>query len=206
VKRIILVLFLILWGTPAIVSGIEVAPRITDKEIIERLTRLEEGQKSILREMDKRFEAIDKRFEAIDKRFEAINKRFDAIDRRFEAIDRRFEAIDRRFETIDRRFEAIDRRFEAIDRRFETIDRRFEAIDRRFDQLNNLIIGIIGAFSAIVAVTIGFAIWDRRSMIRPFEDKVEELRKTDQKFLEILKILAREDKKLAEVLKSFGIL
>ena len=149
-KQIILVLFLILWVMPAIVSGIEVAPRITDKEIIERLTRLEEGQKSILREMDKRFEAID--------------------------------------------------------RRFETIDKRFEAIDRRFDQLNNLIIGIIGAFSAIVAVTIGFAIWDRRSMIRPFEDKVEELRKTDQKFLEILKTLAREDKKLAEVLKSFGIL
>jgi len=137
VKQIILVLFLILWGMPAIVSGIEVAPRITDKEIIERLTRLEEGQKSILREMDKRFEAIDRRFETIDKRFE------------------------------------------AIDRRFETIDKRFEAIDRRFDQLNNLIIGIIGAFSAIVAVTIGFAIWDRRSMIRPFEDKVEELRKTD---------------------------
>ena len=135
-KRIILVFFLILWVVPAIVSGIEVAPRITDKEIIERLTRLEEGQKSILREMDK----------------------------------------------------------------------RFEAMDRRFDQLNNLIIGIIGAFSAIVAVTIGFAIWDRRSMIRPFEDKVEELRKTDQKFLEILKTLAREDKKLAEVLKSFGIL
>ena len=156
-KRIILVFFLILWVMPAIVSGIEVAPRITDKEIIERLTRLEEGQKSILREMDKRFEAMDKRFE-------------------------------------------------AIDRRFETIDKRFEAIDRRFDQLNNLIIGIIGAFSAIVAVTIGFAIWDRRSMIRPFEDKVEELRKTDQKFLEILKTLAREDKKLAEVLKSFGIL
>ena len=170
-KRIILVLFLILWVMPAIASGIEVAPRITDKEIIERLTRLEEGQKSILREMDKRFEAIDRRFEA-----------------------------------IDRRFEAIDKRFEAIDKRFEAIDRRFEAIDRRFDQLNNLIIGIIGAFSAIVAVTIGFAIWDRRSMIRPFEDKVEELRKTDQKFLEILKTLAREDKKLAEVLKSFGIL
>ena len=156
-KRIILVLFLILWVVPAIVSGIEVAPRITDKEIIERLTRLEEGQKSILREMDKRFEAMDKRFEAVNKRFESI-------------------------------------------------DKRFEAIDRRFDQLNNLIIGIIGAFSAIVAVTIGFAIWDRRSMIRPFEDKVEELRKTDQKFLEILKTLAREDKKLAEVLKSFGIL
>jgi len=136
VRRIILVFFLILWVMPAIVFGIEVAPRITDKEIIERLTRLEEGQKSILREMDK----------------------------------------------------------------------RFEAMDRRFDQLNNLIIGIIGAFSAIVAVTIGFAIWDRRSMIRPFEDKVEELRKTDQKFLEILKTLAREDKKLAEVLKSFGIL
>ena len=156
-KRVVLILFLILWVMPAVVSGIEVAPRITDKEIIERLTRLEEGQKSILREMDKRFEAMDKRFEAVNKRFESI-------------------------------------------------DKRFEAMDNRFDQLNNLIIGIIGAFSAIVAVTIGFAIWDRRSMIRPFEDKVEELRKTDQRFLEILKTLAREDKKLAEVLKSFGIL
>ena len=72
-KRIILVLFLILWGVPAIVSGIEVAPRITDKEIIERLTRLEEGQKNILREMDKRFEAMDKRFEAMDKRFDQLN-------------------------------------------------------------------------------------------------------------------------------------
>jgi len=120
-KRTVVILSLILWAMPVIVSGVEVAPRISDKEIIERLTRLEEGQKSILRELDKKFEAIDRRFEAIDK--------------------------------------------------------RFEAVDRRFDQLNNLIIGIIGAFSAIVAVTIGFAIWDRRTMIKPFEDRVEELRK-----------------------------
>lgn len=45
----------------------ETNAKTTDEEIIERLTRLEEGQKRlkegqkyILREMDKRFEAMDK--------------------------------------------------------------------------------------------------------------------------------------------------
>jgi len=80
VKRIILVFFLILWVMPAIVSGIEVAPRITDKEIIERLTRLEEGQKSILREMDKRFEAMDNRFDQLNNLIIGIIGAFSAID------------------------------------------------------------------------------------------------------------------------------
>ena len=66
--------------------GVVTSPRITDREIIERLTRLEEGQKAILREMDKRFESIDKRFESIDKRFESIDKRFESIDKRFDQI------------------------------------------------------------------------------------------------------------------------
>jgi hypothetical protein len=98
---------------------VEVAPRITDREIVERLSKLEEGQKAILREMD--------------------------------------------------------HRFESIDQRFESIDQRFESIDQRFDQLTNLLIAIISAFAGIVAVTIGFAIWDRRTMIRPFETKVRIL-------------------------------
>ena len=100
----------------AISWAYETAPRISDREIVERLTKLEEGQKAILREIDKRFESMDKRFESIDK--------------------------------------------------------RFESIDKRFDQLINIMVAVICAFAGIVAVTIGFAIWDRRTMIRPLETKV----------------------------------
>ena len=40
---------------PSILFAIETAPRISDREIVERLTRLEEGQKSLRSEMNGRF-------------------------------------------------------------------------------------------------------------------------------------------------------
>ncbi|MBI4688791.1 MAG: hypothetical protein HY754_00740 [Nitrospirae bacterium] len=128
---------------PSIVFAIEKAPRISDREIVERLTRLEEGQKAILREIDKRFEAMDKRFSTL-----------------------------------------------------ETHLNRLSAI-----------------FSAIVIALIGFAIWDRRTMVRPFEDKVKKIendiaenRSKLHALLDALKSLSKTDEKVAEVLKKFNLL
>ncbi len=44
-------------------------------------------------------------------------------------------------------------------------------INARFAELTQFMLGIIGAFVAIVAATIGFALWDRRTMIRPFDGR-----------------------------------
>jgi|LGVE01.1.fsa_nt_gb hypothetical protein len=44
--------------------------------ILERLTRLEEGQKRLLERFEDMHEHMDKRFEDVDKRFEDMNKRF----------------------------------------------------------------------------------------------------------------------------------
>ncbi len=138
--------------------GYETAPRISDREIVERLTKLEEGQKAILRE---------------------------------------------------------------IDNRFESMDNRFESIDKRFDQLINIMVAVICAFAGIVAVTIGFAIWDRRTMIRPFETKVRmiegrlgavesESKNFDQdklnRLIEAMKKLASGNQEIAEALRSFKLL
>ncbi|CAN2042008.1 hypothetical protein GMMP15_660051 [Candidatus Magnetomoraceae bacterium gMMP-15] len=121
INYIILVIFIILLVSDLGYSYASDA--ISDREIIERLTRLEEGQKAILREMDKRFEAMDKRFE----------------------------------------------------RMLQEMNNRFEAVDNRFDQFNNLVIGIICAFTALVAAIIGFAIWDRRSMIARAREEAEKI-------------------------------
>jgi len=48
--------------------GVETSPRISDKEIVERLTRLEEGQRN-----------IDKRFDDVNKRIDDVNKRIDDL-------------------------------------------------------------------------------------------------------------------------------
>lgn len=80
---------------------------------------------------------------------------------------------------IEQRFEEIDKRFEQVDNRFEQVDKRFEELrmdmNKRFDQIITLMWILASVFGGIVAVTIGFAIWDRRTMIRPFEDKTRKL-------------------------------
>ena len=71
---------------PSILFAIETAPRISDREMVERLTRLEEGQKT-----------IEMRFDDVNRRIDDVNKRID--DLRSE-MNGRFEAVDKRFDTL----------------------------------------------------------------------------------------------------------
>lgn len=97
----------------------ETAPHISDREIVERLTRLEEGQGALRGE--------------IKQLREDMNKQFDRVDA------------------------------------------QFDRMDKQFDRLVNIMLGIFGAFAAMCGGTIWFALWDRRTMIRPFEDKVKKI-------------------------------
>ena len=84
-----------------------------------------------------------------------------------------------------------------------------------------MMIAIMSAFSGIVVVTIGFAIWDRRTMIRPFETKVrnievrlEEASNLAKNFdeeklnrlIDAMKKIAGGNKEIAEALRSFNLL
>ena len=74
-------------------------PAVYEIELRERMVRVEEELKhqrelikTILVEMDKRFDAMqegmDKRFDAVDKRFEAMQQQ---MDKRFEELTRRID-------------------------------------------------------------------------------------------------------------------
>ena len=107
----------------------------------------------------------------------------------------------------------LDERLNQIDKRFEQIDKRFEQIDKRFEFIQNMMMAMVGAFTSIVAVTIGFALWDRRSMTRPFEEKVKKIdadtagnRLKIDKVIKAFRQLAREDERVAAILRSFSLL
>jgi len=104
--------------------------------IIERLTRIEEGQKAIISEMKARFDASDKRFESI---LREMNQRFNSVDQRFESIEKRFE------------------------NRFISIENRFISIENRLEILNNYIIAIIGMIITIFLAIIANSIWDKKT-------------------------------------------
>ncbi len=72
--------------------------------------------------------------------------------------------------------EANDQRFielrEDMNKRFEQIDKRFEQIDKRFEQMMDTLQMIAGIFTALTLGVIGFAYWDRRSIIRKAKEGV----------------------------------
>ena len=166
-------------------------------------TGFTQKDRELLIELRIRLQEMDKRFEAIDKRFEAIDKRFEAIDKRFELMDKRISEL--RMD-MNKRFEQVDKHFEQIDKRFEQIDKRFEQIDKRFEEIITFMWMLVAIFTGITGVTISFALWDRRTMIRPFEDKVKQLEKEKlDKVIASLRKLAETDEKVAEVLNQFNL-
>ena len=68
---------------PVVAAAVEKAPRITDREIVERLTRLEEGQKALNKRIDDLRAEMNGRFD--DLRAE-MNGRFQAMDKRFDIL------------------------------------------------------------------------------------------------------------------------
>jgi len=140
-------------------------------------------------------------------RLEATVKVFmEQSDKRFKELR---EDINKRFEEIDKRFEQIDKRFEQIDKRFEQVDKRFEQVEKRFEQFMNFLWIITAIFTTLTSVVIGFAYWDRRTIIRKAKEETLESLEREGKLknlIEALKELAKEDEKLARVLKQYGLL
>ncbi len=98
---------------------------------------------------------------------------------------------------------SVDTRFEEMNKR---MDARFEEVNRKIDMLFNFLWIITGIFTTITVATIGFAIWDRRTALKPFEDKIKKLEDKDKAFLEALRSLAEEDKKVYEILRKYNML
>jgi len=152
----------------------------------ERLVRLEAALKVFMQQVDKRFEQMDERFREFR---EDVNKRFSEL-----RMD------------VNKRFEQVDKRFFEL--RLD-MNKRFEQVDKRFEQMMKFLWIISGIFTTLTATVIGFAYWDRRTIIRRAkEETIEEIEKEGKvrDLIRALRKLSEEDRKLAEVLRSFGLL
>ena len=125
----------------------------------------------------------------------------------------KLEEIDKRFEQIDKRFEQVDKRFEQVDKRFaelrEDMNKRFEQVDKRFEQLMNFLWILTTIFTVIMGAVIGFAYWDRRTVIRKATD--ESVARIENKgpvrdILNALRDLAKMNPDVMKVLKDHHLL
>jgi predicted PurR-regulated permease PerM len=124
-------------------------------------------------------------------------------------LDRMEKRFDHWFDKIDKRFSEMR---EDMNKGFEQVDKPFDQLDNRFGELMTFIWILAAIFAAITVGTISFALWDRKTMIRPFETKVSELDKRItankdkyESLISVLKEYASKNKKFADIIKQFNI-
>ena len=142
-------------------GAVETAPRISDREIVERLTKLEAGQTHLATKIEANTTAITQLQTDMQTQFQQLR----------------------------------------------------QDINARFAELGQLMLGMLGAFAALVTATIGFALWDRRTMVRPFESRVKAVedelardRENLHSLLEAFRSLGQSDEQVAAVLRQVRLL
>ncbi len=176
-----LLFFFTIFSMGKTLPAMETAPRISDREIIESLAEIKNGQKTVIIQLEALKELTEERFKQVDKRFEQVDRRFEQVDKRFEQIDKRFEQVNKRFgETI-------------------------ELITTLFGSLIVLIIAVLG-YSIWDRRTMTKKVSERVKKVEADLD-VENIDGSKLfRLIEVLKNLSKKDRRLKEVLHSFNLL
>ncbi len=90
------------------------------------------------------------------------------------------EKMDKVSEKVDKVSEKVDKLAEqqiATNLEIKGITTEIKGIDKHLDFLNMLVIAIFCLFGVLTAVIV----WDRRTVTKPFESKIEKLEKANEK-------------------------
>ena len=190
----------LLWsvvGLAGVVEAVTPAPALTDREIAERLTRLETR--------------LDEGLTGL--RSDIAQLRADMGQLRAEMVQLRTEMVQMRADMQEQnrqlRAEMVQLR---ADMQEQTRQLR-EDMNIRFEEHSRLILGILAAFAALFVVNVSLVVWDRRTAARPFEEKVavmaEELAESRSRWeglLEAVRALGQQNQTVAAVLRRFNLL
>jgi peptidoglycan hydrolase CwlO-like protein len=162
-------LFIALWHAP--VLAVEIAPRISDREIIESLAELKAGQKALEQRFDDMNNSVNKRLDDINKRFDDINKRFDDLQ---ESTNNRFDDVNKRLDDINKRFGDLQ---ESTNNRFDDINGRFDILQWMFGLFITAALSLMGIMGRIL--------WNQQKKLTQIETSLEA-QKEELSFLKSL--------------------
>jgi len=125
------------------------------------------------------WERMDQRFDQLEKQ---MDQRFDQLEKRMVRIETTLQMF---MESTNQRFEQVDQRFaelrEDMNQRFAQVDQRFAQVDQRFEQVMQTLQMIAAIFTAFFLAMLGYAWWDRRTIVRKAkEETLEALEKTEE--------------------------
>jgi hypothetical protein len=111
----------------------------------------------------------------------------------------------------------LNKRFDDLNR---SIDKRFDSVNQRITDFQTTMLALAGGMFALIISMFGYIAWDRRTYMRPIQERMDRYETILHKELDItndagsvltrlvkaLKQLAKTDQRVAEVLRSFSLL
>lgn len=95
----------------------------------------------------------------------------------------------------------MNARFEGINQKFEAIDSKFDAMDKKIDVLY----WGFGIVITLILFLFGYIIFDRKTGIKALERETNEMKISHKQLIFVLKEYAKENPKLAELLKNASL-
>jgi len=90
--------------------------------------------------------------------------------------------------------------------RFEAMETKFESQQLQLNDLKTLFYWGFGIIITLIIFMMGYMIWDRRTALNPVREKTFSLSNRTDKLENALIELSKTDNKLAEILRTFGVL
>ena len=205
----------LLWSVvalPGVVGAVTPSPALTDREIAERLTRMEtrldEGLTGLREDMTQLRTDIGEQNRQV--REDMAQLRTDMREQNRQVREDMAQlGTDMREQNRQVREDMAQL---GTDMREQNRQVR-EDMNIRFEEQSRLILGLLAVFGAIVAVNISLVVWDRRTAARSFEDKVTgiadelaEQRSRVSVLVEAFRAVGQQNQTVAAVLKRFNLL
>jgi len=83
---------------------------------------------------------------------------------------------------------------------------QFDNIQKQLDNHQTFLYWGFGILISFMGFILGFVLWDRRTTLAPVVKEAEELKRRENKILDILRAYSEKEPKLRELLKNAGML
>jgi len=110
----------------------------------------------------------------------------------------------------------INERTNYLNERIDNLNSRIDNLQKQIDDLREDMKWQFGVLFTLILALFGFIIWDRRTFMKPLEEKVISLNEEtknikekiqlNERLLQALRELSLKDEKLREILKQFNLL
>ncbi len=141
---------------PVKLFAVEIAPRITDREITDKLTRLEVGQEALRSEIKSSQEALRSEMKSSQ---EALRSEMKSSQ----------EALSVRLSDLRAEMKSNN---EALRSEIKSSN---EALNMRLNDSYNTMLVFFGSLVTLIIALFGYIAWDRRTMVKPVIDQVNRL-------------------------------